>query len=191
MTPPCYEAMVALPHVKHLTSKYGKVGIYGELCLKAVIGRPLEAAPRIRDVVGDVQQFGLVVVHRDVQHPIAITIAGDELILQPLHINQVDGPHEWQSSKPTMGDLQPRLGLHLDEQTVDNNVQVTLLPLAKHNLDLVDNKVVWHAVLLIFNNYSLLSVHRLWHVKVIWDDVFLCLLQILRLLLALYLYVKE
>ena len=52
--PPCYEAMVALPHVKHLVGKYGKVGIYGELSLKAVVGRLLEAAPQIRNVAGDV-----------------------------------------------------------------------------------------------------------------------------------------
>ena len=54
VTPPCYEAMVALPYVKHLASKFNKVWIFGELDLKAVVGKPLEAAPRIRDVVRDV-----------------------------------------------------------------------------------------------------------------------------------------
>ena len=47
--------MVSLLYVKHLAGKYGKVGIYGELGLKAVVGGPLEAVSQIRDVAGDVQ----------------------------------------------------------------------------------------------------------------------------------------
>ena len=61
--PPCHEAMVAFPHVKHLANEYGKVGIYGKLGLKAVVGEPLEAALGIRNVARDVQQLGLIVVH--------------------------------------------------------------------------------------------------------------------------------
>ena len=40
MTPPCRDAMVALPHVKHLADEFGKVEIFGELGLKAVVGKP-------------------------------------------------------------------------------------------------------------------------------------------------------
>ena len=65
-------------------------------------------------LAGDVQLFYLVVVHQDIQHPIAITIAGDEVILQLLHINLIDGPHKCQSTKPTEGDLETRVGLRLD-----------------------------------------------------------------------------
>ena len=54
VTPPCYEAMVALPHIKHLAGEYGKVRISGELGLKAVDGGLLEATPGIKDVAGDV-----------------------------------------------------------------------------------------------------------------------------------------
>ena len=112
--PPCHEALVSLPHVKHLAGEYGKVGIIGELGLKAVVGGRLEAAPQVGDVARDIQQFCLVVVYRDIQHPVAIMIASDELILQQLHINLVDGLHEWQCMKPTKGDLETRLGLQLD-----------------------------------------------------------------------------
>ena len=51
VTPPWREAMVDLPHVKYLASKYGKVGIFGELGLKVVIGKLPEITPRIKDVV--------------------------------------------------------------------------------------------------------------------------------------------
>ena len=78
--PPCREVMVALPHIKHLAGEYGKVGIYGKLGLKTVVGGLPEVAPGIRDVSRDVEQFGLIVVHRDIQHSIAITIANDKLI---------------------------------------------------------------------------------------------------------------
>ena len=54
MMPPCREAMVAFLYVKHLVSKYGKVGMCGKLDLEAIIGRPPEAALQIRDVIGDV-----------------------------------------------------------------------------------------------------------------------------------------
>ena len=114
MTPPCRNAMISLPHVKHLASKFGKVGIFGELGLKAVVGGLLEAAPRIKDVARDVKRLRLVVVDGDIQHPVAVTIACDELILQPLHINLVDGPHKRQSTKPIERDLETRLGLWLD-----------------------------------------------------------------------------
>ena len=111
VTPPCRDAMVALPHVKHLASKYSKIGIFGELGLKAVVGGPPKAAPRIKDVARDVKRLRLVVVNRDIQHPVAVTIACDKLILQPLLINHVDGPHERQCIKLTEGDLEMQLGL--------------------------------------------------------------------------------
>ena len=121
------------------------------------------------------------------RHP----IVGDELLFQPLHINLIDGRHEWQRSKPIEGDLQPRLVLRLDAQVADDKVRVTLLPLVKHVLALVDSKAVWHIVLFILNSYSLLLVRKLLGVKFIWGDVLLHLLQILRLLLAHYLCLKE
>ena len=114
MMPPCRNAMVSLPHVEHLAGKFGKVGIFGELGLKAVIGGLPEVAPGIKDVARDVKQLCLVVVDGDIQHLVAVTIAYDELILQPLHINLVDGPHKRQSTKPTEGNLETRLGLRLD-----------------------------------------------------------------------------
>ena len=55
--------MVSFLHKKHLANKYSKVGIFDELDLKAVIGGLLEAAPQIKNVVGDVQRLGLIVVH--------------------------------------------------------------------------------------------------------------------------------
>ena len=55
MTPPCRNALVSLPHVEHLAGKFGKVEIIGELGLRAVIGRLLEAAPGIKDVACDVK----------------------------------------------------------------------------------------------------------------------------------------
>ena len=114
MTPPCRNVMVSLPYVKHLAGKFGKVGIFGELSLKAVVGGLPEAALGIKDVARDFKQLRLVVVDGDIQHPVAVTIAYDELILQPLHINLFDGLHKWQSTKPTKGNLETRLGHRLD-----------------------------------------------------------------------------
>ena len=118
MMPPCRNAIVSLPHVKHLADEFGKVEIFGKLSLKAVVGGLPEAAPQIKDV----ERLRLVVVDRDIQHPITITIACDELILQPLHINFIDGPHRRQSTKLTKGDLETRLGLRLDVQAANNGV---------------------------------------------------------------------
>ena len=114
MTPPCRNAMVSLPHVEHLVGKFGKVRISHKLSLKAVVGGLLKAAPGIKHVARDVKCLRLVVVDGDIQHSIAVTIACDELILQPLHINLVDGPHKRQGTKPTEGNLETRLGLRLD-----------------------------------------------------------------------------
>ena len=61
--PPCCEAMVALPHVKHLASKYNKVGICSKIGLEVVVSRPPEVAPQIKIVVGDIQQLALIVVY--------------------------------------------------------------------------------------------------------------------------------
>ena len=142
MMPPCRDAMVALPHVKHLASKYGKVRIFGKLSLKAIVGGPPEAALRIKDVTRVVEQLRLVVVNRDIQHPVAVTIASDELIVMPLHINHVDGPHKRQYTKPIEGDLEMQLGLRFDAQAADDGVLVSLLPLAKHDLTLVDSETL-------------------------------------------------
>ena len=112
--PPCRNAMISLPHVEHLARKSGKVRISDKLDLKAVVGGLPKATLRIKHVAHDVKCLRLVIVDGDIQHPVAVMIACDELILQPLHINLVDGPHKRQGSKPTEGNLETRLGLRLD-----------------------------------------------------------------------------
>ena len=81
MTPPRRNAMVSLPHVEHLARKFGKVRISNKLGLKAVVGELPKAAPGIKHVAHDVKCLRLVVVDGDIQHPVAVTIACDELIL--------------------------------------------------------------------------------------------------------------
>ena len=114
MTPPRRNSMVSLPHVEHLARKFGKVRISHKLGLKAVVGGLPKAAPGIIHVARDVKCLHLVVVDGDIQHPVAVTIACDELILQPLHINLVDEPHKRQGTKPTERNAETRLGLRLD-----------------------------------------------------------------------------
>ena len=114
MTPPRRNVMVSLPHVEHLARKFGKVRISHKLGVKAVVGGLPKAAPGIKHVARDVKCLCLVVVDGDIQHLVTVTIACDELILQPLHINLVDVPHKRQGTKPTEGNPETRLGLWLD-----------------------------------------------------------------------------
>ena len=114
MTPPRRNAMVSLPHVEHLARKFGKVKISHKLGVKAVVGGVPKAASGIKHVACDVKCLRLVIVDGDIQHPVAVTIACDERILQPLHINLVDGLHKRQGTKPTEGNPETRLGLWLD-----------------------------------------------------------------------------
>ena len=81
MTPPCRNAMVSLPHVEHLAGKSGKVRIIYKRGLKAVVGGLPKAALGIKHVARDVKCLRLVVVDGDIQHPVAVTIACDKLIL--------------------------------------------------------------------------------------------------------------
>ena len=81
MTPPRRNAMVSLPYVEHLAGKFGKVRISHKLGLKAVVGRLPKAAPQIKHVARDVKCLRLVVVDGDIQHPVAVTLACDKLIL--------------------------------------------------------------------------------------------------------------
>ena len=114
MTPRRCNSMVSLPHVEHLARESGKVRIGHKLGLKAVIGGLPMAAPRIIQIARDIKCLRLVVVDGDIKHPVAVTIARDELVLQPLHINLVDGPHKWQGTKLTKGNAESGLGLRLD-----------------------------------------------------------------------------
>ena len=114
ITPPRRNAMVSLPHVEHLARKFGKVRISHKLGVKAVVGGLPKAALGIKHIAHDVKSLRLVVVDGDIQHPVAVTIACDELILQPLYINLVDGPHKRQGTKPTERNPETRLGLWLN-----------------------------------------------------------------------------
>ena len=53
MMPPCRNAMVSLSHVEHLAGKFDKVGIFGELDLKAVIGRLPEESKILLEMSSD------------------------------------------------------------------------------------------------------------------------------------------
>ena len=101
MTPPRCNSMISLPHVEHLTRESGKDRISHKLGLKAVVGGLPKATPGIIHVARDIKCLHLVVVDGDIQHPVTVTIARDELVLQPLHINLVDGPHKRQGAKLT------------------------------------------------------------------------------------------
>ena len=114
ITPPRRNSMVSLPHVEHLARESGKVRISHKLGLKAVVGGLPKAALGIIQIAHDIKCLRLVVVDGDIQHPVAVTIARDELVLQPLHINLVDGPHKRQGTKLTKGNAESGLGLRLD-----------------------------------------------------------------------------
>ena len=114
MTPPRCNSMVSLPHVEHLARESGKVKIGHKLGLKAVVGGLPMAAPRIIQIARDIKCLRLVVVDGNIQHPVAVMIARDELVLQPLHINLIDGLHKRQGTKPTKGNAESGLGLRLD-----------------------------------------------------------------------------
>ena len=81
MTPPHRNSMVSLPHVEHLARESGKVKIGHKLGCKAVVGGLPKAASGIIQIARDIKCLCLVVVDGDIQHPVAVTIARDELIL--------------------------------------------------------------------------------------------------------------
>ena len=114
MTPPRHNSMVSLPHVEHLSRESGKVRIGHKLGFKAVVGGLPKATPGIIQIARDIKCLRLVVVDGDIKHPVAVTIARDKLVLQPLHINLVDGPHKRQGTKPTKENAESGLGLRLD-----------------------------------------------------------------------------
>ena len=51
------------------------------------------------DVIGDIQYLIEVVVGRDIQGSVTLTVTHDELIFQPSDIHLVDGTNKWKTTQ--------------------------------------------------------------------------------------------
>ena len=145
--------MVALPHIKHLPREFGKVGIHGKTGLKTIVGGLLKAPPGINDVVRDIQEFALVVVHGNIEDSIAISVIIDKLVRKALHINLIDWPYIEGEGLQTI-DPQSQLLLRLDAQAANDGVGVAPLLLAKQHLALVNSEALRHTIISILSDWS-------------------------------------
>jgi hypothetical protein len=78
--PPSGQTMVTLPNVEHLATKVSKVRVILKHGLEFFIGLLPKWTPRIVDVIGNMQFLIKVVVGRDIQGSVTVTVSHDEFI---------------------------------------------------------------------------------------------------------------
>ena len=109
VAPPSGQPMVPLPHEEHLTHKVDKIEVGGHPCIESFILKLLQRTPGGRDVLRDHQDVVLVVVDENIENTLTISVLRNEFVLQPLDIQLVDGPNEWQIPQAAEGDAKSRL----------------------------------------------------------------------------------
>ena len=61
------------------------------------------------DVIGDMEYLIEVIVRRDIQYLVTVTVTHNELIFQLSNINLVDGTNKWKTSQTTQWNTESRL----------------------------------------------------------------------------------
>jgi hypothetical protein len=78
--PPSGQTMVTLPNVEHLVTKVSKVRVILKHGLEFFIGLLPKWTPRIVDVIGNMQFLIKVVVGRDIQDSVTVTVSHNKFI---------------------------------------------------------------------------------------------------------------
>ena len=120
VAPPSGQPVVPLPHVEHLAHKVDKIGVGGHPCIESFTLKLLQRTLDGRDVLRDLQDVVLVVVDGNIENTVTISVPRNEFVLQPLDIQLVDGPNEWQIPQPAEGDAKSRLLKRPNAEAIDD-----------------------------------------------------------------------
>ena len=88
------------------------------------------------DVIGDIEHLIEVVVGRDIQSSVTLTVTHDEFIFQPSDINLVDGTNKWKTMQAAQWDRETQLKKGFDSNPVNHNIRVFFLCSPNQKLNL-------------------------------------------------------
>ena len=71
-----------------------KVVVIGKRGFRTVIHNLSKIAPKIRDFIRDFERMVLIVIHSNVEDSIALSISIEKIVIEPMHINFVDGSYK-------------------------------------------------------------------------------------------------
>jgi hypothetical protein len=137
VTPPSGQPVVPFPHVEHLAHKVDKIEVGGHPCIESFTLKLPQRTPGGRDVPHDLQDVVFVVVDGNIENTVTISIPRNEFVLQPLDIQLVDGPNEWQIPRVTEGDAKSRLLKRPNAEAIDDCRRILFLLRSKIDLTLL------------------------------------------------------
>jgi hypothetical protein len=137
VAPPSGQPVVPLPHVEHLAHKVDKIGVGGHPCIESFTLKLPQRTPGGRDVLRDLQDVVLVVVDGNIENTVTISVPRNEFVLQPLDIQLVDGPNEWQIPQAAEGDAKSRLLKRPNAEAIDDCRRILFLLRSKIDLTLL------------------------------------------------------
>lgn len=137
VAPPSGQLVVPLPHVEHLAHKVDKIGVGGHSCIESFTLKLPQRTPGGRDVLRDLQDVVLVVVDGNIENTVTISVPRNEFVLQPLDIQLVDGPNEWQIPQAAEGDAKSRLLKRPNAEAIDDCRRILFLLRSKIDLTLL------------------------------------------------------
>ena len=137
VAPPSGQPVVPLPRVEHLVHKVDKIGVGGHPCIESFTLKLPERTKGGRDVRCDLQNVVLVVVDGNIENTVTISVPHNEFVLQPLDIQFVDGPNEWQISQVAEGDAKSRLLERPNAEAIDDCRRILFLLRSKIDLTLL------------------------------------------------------
>ena len=136
VAPPSGQPVVPFPHVEHLAHKVDKVGVGGHPCIESFTLKLPQLTLGGRDVLRDLQDVVLVVVDGNIENTVTISVPRNEFVLQPLDIQLVDGPNEWQIPQAAKGDAKSRLLKRLNAEVIEHCRRILSLLCSKIDLTL-------------------------------------------------------
>jgi hypothetical protein len=133
VTRPSGQLVVPLPHIEHLAHKVDKIGVGGHPCIESFTLKLPQRTPVGRDVLRDLQDVVLV-VDGNIENTVTISVPRNEFFLQPLDIQLIDGPNEWQIPQAAEGDAKSRFLKRPNEEAIDDCRRILFLLCLKIDL---------------------------------------------------------
>jgi hypothetical protein len=136
VAPPSGQPVFPLPHVEHFAHKADKIGVGGHPYIESFTLKLPQRTPGGRDVLRDLQDVVLVVVDGNIENTVTISVPRNEFVLQPLDIQLVDGPNEWQVPQAAEEDAKSRLLKRQNTEAIDDCRRILFLLRSKIDLTL-------------------------------------------------------
>ena len=129
--------MVRLPLAEYLANKMSKIRVILQHGVKFCIGILLEWTPRAMDVIEDMENLIQIVVGRDIQGTVTVTIIHNAFAFQPSDINLVNEPNKWKTTQATQWNRKTRLKKIFDSNPVNYNIKLLFFQSPNQKLNLI------------------------------------------------------